>query len=278
MWPIDRPIDRPILCVSIHDVAPATWADCLVLFKAMRAVAPDLPLTWLVVPRYHGRSPKAPAMEAALGQLLADGHELALHGYTHVDSAPRRRGLCHRFVREVYTTGEGEFSALAEDDALQRLDLGLAWFAERGWPVDGFVPPAWLASPGARRALRQRPFAYTTSLTHFHCLHGQHSVYSPSLMYAARNACGRSLSPPLARALALALRCNRLLRLGLHPADARHPALLRHAQALLEELLAQRRPMTKSGFAASNATPYPCANGAMVSGGEFPLCTPASLP
>ncbi|MDB5959939.1 MAG: hypothetical protein JWP59_1233 [Massilia sp.] len=239
------------LCVSIHDVAPGTWSDCMVLLQAVREVAPLLPLTWLVVPRYHGRAPPAPSMEAALGQLLADGDELALHGYTHVDSGAACPGVRNHFVRRVYTTGEGEFAAIGEVEALQRIDLGLAWFAARGWPVEGFVPPAWLVSSGARAAVRQRPFSYTTSISHFHFLDSGHSLYSPSLMYSTRNVPGRLLSRTVAAAMAASLKANPLLRFALHPADARHPALLQHAQVLLEKLLAERTPMTKRQFVAS---------------------------
>jgi predicted deacetylase len=241
------------LCVSIHDVATATWPDCLRLLEAVRAVAPALPLTWLIVPRYHGNASAAPGMEQALSQLLAQGHELALHGYTHLDTAAPRPGWRDHFVRRIYTRGEGEFAALGEADALHRIDLGLAWFARHGWPVDGFVPPAWLTSAGARRALRQRPFSYTTSISRFYFLPDGGSVFSPSLMYAARNGAGRWLSPPLAdgTALALALARAPLLRLALHPADAHHPPLLRHAQRLIARLLGTRQGMTKRAFAAS---------------------------
>lgn len=223
----------------------------MVLFHALREVAPALPLTWLVVPRYHGQTLASPAMEEGLTALLAESHELALHGYTHLDTAARQPGLRRHFIRQVYTTGEGEFAALDEAEALQRIDLGLQWFAERNWPVHGFVPPAWLASPGARRALAQRPFAYTTTMTHFHFLPGPRRLYSPSLMYTARQAAGRWLSPRLADAAALALARSPLVRFGLHPADARHPALVRHAQALLDRLLPDRVAMTKQQFAAS---------------------------
>ncbi|MFL6708408.1 MAG: DUF2334 domain-containing protein, partial [Massilia sp.] len=81
------------LCVSIHDVAPATWTDCLRLLEALREVAPELPLTWLIVPRYHGQAPDAPSMDQQLTELAGGGHELALHGYTHVDTAARQPGL-----------------------------------------------------------------------------------------------------------------------------------------------------------------------------------------
>ena len=254
--PRHSPKVPPALCVSIHDVAPGTWSDCLVLLKAVREVAPRMPLTWLVVPHYHGRLAPARdslAMESALTQLLSEGHELALHGYTHVDTAPPERGLRDYFVRSVYTRGEGEFAAISQADALQRLDLGLAWFAKRGWPVAGFVPPAWLTSAGACQAVRQRPFIYTTSMSRFYLLPGRRSLWSPSLMYTARQAAGRWLSPPADNALALAMRLagSPLLRLALHPADARHPRLVRHAQHLIDQLLRQRTPMTKQTFATA---------------------------
>jgi predicted deacetylase len=153
----------PMLCVSIHDVAPATWPDCLRLVQAIRAVA-DIPLTWLVVPHYHFRPEQSPAMEACLDASIARGDELALHGYSHLDTeAAGGGGLRQRFLRNVYTQREGEFSALAEDEARRRIELGLEWFAARGWTPTGFVPPAWLLGEGAWRALRAGPFAYTTT-------------------------------------------------------------------------------------------------------------------
>lgn len=241
------PTDKS-LCVSIHDVAPDTWDDCVRLHEAVRAVA-DIPLTWLVVPRYHGRAPPALAMERALDALLARGHELALHGYTHLDNAPPLAGLRRRFLRTVYTQGEGEFAAIGVDEARQRIELGRAWFAERGWPLHGFVPPAWLLGAGAWQALRAFPFDYTTTLGHFHLLRPQHSLLAPSLVYTARNAGGRMLSPRIAGAMGAAMTPARLVRLSLHPRDAHYPALLRHAQDLVECLLADRRPRTKAEFA-----------------------------
>lgn len=246
------PTDKPALCVSIHDVAPATWDDCLRLLHALRAVA-DIPLTWLVVPRYHGSAAASARCEAMLGVLLARGHELALHGYTHLDTAPAGGGLRLRLLRRVYTQGEGEFAALAADEARRRLELGLAWFGQRGWPVSGFVAPAWLMGEQAWRVLPEFPFEYTTTLSHFHLLQARRALFSPSLVYAARNAAGRRLSPPVAGALAGLLRAAPLVRLSLHPRDARYPELVRHAQQLVERLLASRQALTKAAFARSLA-------------------------
>src|SRR5688572_16051893 len=69
---------KPALCVSIHDVAPATWDECARLAQAMREVA-ELPLTWLVVPQYHRAGGDPARMESGLGCALARGDELALH-------------------------------------------------------------------------------------------------------------------------------------------------------------------------------------------------------
>ncbi|MDQ1924545.1 DUF2334 domain-containing protein [Massilia pseudoviolaceinigra] len=285
------PNEQAALCVVIHDVAPATWPDCLRLLQAVRAVA-DIPLTWLAVPRWHGGEDRSPACEAALDSVLADGHEIALHGYTHVDTAAARRDWRSRFLRGVYTEGEGEFAALDAAEARRRIELGLAWFDERGWLASGFVAPAWLLSDGAWEAVRSYPFLYTTTWNHFHVLMPMPSnpaiptpplnpsaatpplqpsfpredgprrapmfseppplpraLLSPSLVYAARNRAGRIVSPPLARTLARLMHASPLVRMALHPRDARHPALLRHAQQLIEHLLQSRAALTKSAFA-----------------------------
>jgi predicted deacetylase len=383
----DDPIDEQMLCVSIHDVAPATWTDCLRLVKAVRAVA-DIPLTWLVVPHYHFRPEQSLAMEACLNVALERGDELALHGYSHLDTEEGGGGLRARFLRTVYTRREGEFAALAEAEAQRRLALGLDWFAARGWTPTGFIPPAWLLGEGAWRALRDSPFAYTTTFSHFHCLpgardhppgrdgqrsgavpsrergkasrhasgrregyrggdgagmpgagiqygsgamqngqgnqsrhdspnrqfdrsnwtgpvatdgghdaydahdahdarsrhneasrpanppvnllpnqpdvqhpqsppdlprpftqnnrHGTHALLSPSLVYAARNRGGRLLSPRVADATAAMLAQSPLVRLSLHPPDARYPELIRHIQQVLERLLERREAITKA--------------------------------
>lgn len=248
------PNDKPALCVSIHDVAPATWSDCLHLLRAVRAVA-DIPLSWLVVPCYHHNAMRSLACEATLEKLMGEGHELVLHGYTHVDRAPLRGIGPGRLLRTLYTQREGEFAAIGRDEARRRLTLGMRWFQERAWPVSGFVAPAWLLGPHAWLALREYPFRYTTSYARFHLLRPARSQVAPALVYAARNAGGRIVSPPLASGMAALQRGAPLVRLALHPRDARHPLLVRHAQHLIERLLVNRTAMTKQAFAERMAGP-----------------------
>jgi len=267
----------PLLCVSIHDVAPSTWDDCARLAAALRTVA-DIPFSWLVVPRYHDRLVDDAAMRAGLDAALARGDELVLHGYTHLDTEARAGNLRQRFLRGVYTRREGEFAALPAGEARRRIEMGLDWFRARGWTASGFVPPAWLMGEGAWDALEDFDFAYTTTFARFHLLggaarrrgmdgpgkrfghmetpHGRlkntpggPALFAPSLVYAARNRSGRLLSP-IAAGLAARWQAKApLVRLSLHPPDVRHPRLLAHAQRLVTQLLTTRQAVTKDSCA-----------------------------
>lgn len=62
-------------------------------------------------------------------------------------------------------------------------------------------------------------------------------------------ACATPLPAPTCRASLPLLAARPLVRLGLHPRDARHPELLRHLQRLLGALLAGRQPRTKAAYA-----------------------------
>lgn len=239
---------RQHLCVSIHDVAPATWQLCERLLAAVDAVA-KVPLTLLVVPAYHGDSRDMPWYDRELERRLALGDELALHGYVHLDQGLPPRGLRQRYARYVYTRGEGEFAALTEQEAARRLALGMQWFAGRGWPLQGFVPPAWLLGDGGWRALRASGLLYTTTWRHFHFLQHAAPVEAPSLVYSSRNAWGRALSRHAVRWAGIGQRNAPLVRLSLHPRDALDPRTVRHFQRLLTTLLASRVAATKAAFA-----------------------------
>lgn len=236
------------LCVSIHDVAPPTWPQCACLMRAIRAVA-DIPLTLLVVPAYHHHPvAETAAYDRLLEQRLSLGDELALHGYTHLDEGSPPAGWRDKFTRQIYTQGEGEFAAIDAAQARQRLAWGLEWFERRKWPVQGFVAPAWLLGEGAWQALNGFSFKYTTTLSRFHFLAESQSLYSPSLVYSARSKWGSALSRHGNSAWSAMLRNAPLVRLGLHPNDARYPQTILHFQTLLEKLLVSREALTKASF------------------------------
>lgn len=238
------------LCVTIHDVAPATWPFCRRLVDAVAAVDPRAPLTLLTVPNFHDGGEAAPAGYIDwLHARVARGDEIALHGYTHRDeSAARARGT-QRLVRRVYTAAEGEFAALSRAEAARRIARGRLWCAAHALDVRGFVPPAWLLGREALQAVREFDFEYTTTLTHLVILRTGQRLYAPSLVYSTRSAPRRALSRVWNRAFASSMRGMPLLRLGLHPADAKYADIVRHAQRLLEALRCVRDPLTKYEYA-----------------------------
>ncbi|MBA3589704.1 polysaccharide deacetylase family protein [Methylibium sp.] len=232
---------RPSLAVVLHDAAPATWAACERLHRCVQQVAP-VPVTWLAVPRYHGMRPDS-FFEESLDIALARGDELALHGYTHWDAEPTRGWLDHA-RRRWYTASEGEFAALGQAQAAQRLRAGRRWFERRRWPLHGFVAPAWLLSEGSRSALDAAGFDYTCTLTGLVDLRRRATLPSRAVVYSTRSAWRRSVSTPWNAAVAHRQRAAPLLRFELHPGDAEHRSVRRSWMGLLERALEGRDALT----------------------------------
>lgn len=233
---------KPVLCVVLHDVAPATRAGCERVLAALDEVSPGLPLTLLAVPRYHC-DPGSASFAAWLGERQAGGDEIALHGYTHLDDG-EPHGFVDRLRRRHYTRGEGEFSDLSVVEATQRITAGVRWFARQGLAPRGFVAPAWLMSPGTWEALRWMDLRWTCTLRQLVVLPERRALVSQSLVYSTSTAWRRQMSLAWNATVAAALKNNPLLRLELHPHDADHAAVKRSWQGLLASHLRGRRPAT----------------------------------
>jgi predicted deacetylase len=233
---------RRRLCIVLHDVAPATQAGCERVLRCIEDVAPALPVTLLAVPRYHWQASDA-GFDHWLDDAAAQGRELALHGYSHLDEGTPH-GWADHVRRHWYTAGEGEFSAMGFDEARRRLSAGVHWFRAHGWALHGFVAPAWLMSRGTWAALDTLPFEYTCTLASVVALPTHRRLRSQSLVYSTRSAWRRALSQPWNLGVALAQRQRELLRLELHPCDAQYPAIRRSWMHLLEHALDEREAVS----------------------------------
>ncbi len=215
--------------VTLHDVAPATLARCERLLAALDGIAP-LSFTLLVVPYYHGR-PADAAFEQWLQSRQQRGDELALHGLTHKDDGPPARNWIEHWRRHWYTDDEGEFSALDAPEATRRMKAGRRWFAQREWPVRGFVAPAWLMSEGTWQALLRQPFGYTCTRTSLFALpYGMADqpvrvLHARSIVYSTRAAWRRVVSRPWNALVAHEERRRGWMRFELHPSDDEHRAV-----------------------------------------------------
>ena len=240
---MNAPAASRCVAVVLHDVAPQTFAACDRLRRCVHEIAP-LPLTWLAVPRYHD-APRDAAFEVALGERLAHGDELALHGWSHRDGGDAR-GALDRWRRTIYTAGEGEFAALSRAEARRRLRDGRDWFEAQRWPLHGFVAPAWLTSAGTWDALDELGFGYACTLSRLVALPSRRSLHAQSIVYSTRTAWRRALSLGWNAAVASLERSRALLRFELHPGDAEHAAVRRSWMRLLTAALREREAVTLS--------------------------------
>lgn len=238
--------------VVMHDVSPHTWPACERLLAALDEVVP-VPATLLVVADHHhqGGIECYPDFLTTIERRRERGDEVVMHGLIHLDEDSPPRGLTEWFWRCIYTAREGEFAVLPKTEAAGRLHEGWRRLHALGWDTQGFVAPAWLMGPGTRAALREGPFAYTSTrraiilLPHWTCLP------APSLVWSVRSVWRRRLSAVfnealLRRVLAHPIRYP-LLRLGLHPVDADYPEVVRFWQHALHEALQHGRKLLTKG-------------------------------
>ena len=241
------------LCIALHDVAPATWPACARLLTMLDEIGAT-PVTLLVVPDFHGLGSieHDAAFVASIDQRIRRGDEIALHGYTHRDDAASPKNPWQWFRRRVMTANEGEFSALDYADARQRIQRGLDVMSRLNWHVNGFVPPAWLASADTMKALTETPLCYTSTHTALIDLRGS-SISAPCITASSRSSWRRLMSRLWIRAAALATRDASLVRVGLHPEDANHPAMMQAWRDVLMDLLDRRQAITKMSALASSS-------------------------
>ena len=248
-----RPRDpRRLVSIELHDVAPGTWPECEQVLRALDDLGATH-LTLLVVPYWHRGQPVQTdaRVRGALERRLERGDELTLHGYYHVDDQPAPRTVRGYVERRLLTRAEGEFAAIDEASAAWRLTRGVETFASLGWPLYGFVPPAWLLGDEARKAVEHCGYAfeYVAVRRGLYRLPTWRFARSATIAYSPDRPWRRAMSRALIRVELMRAQAMPLLRLSIHPQDAREPAVMQHWRALVEEALAFRSPVTKHQWA-----------------------------
>jgi len=242
---------RRLLCVSLHDVAPATLPACREVLALLDGLHIG-PVALLVVPDYHGlgRADRDERFCDFLRARARRGDEIVLHGYIHRDPDAETRSLRDWLERRVSTDLEGEFARLERNVARARLLRGLAVLRSAGWQPCGFVAPAWLMSPGTCDALEGLPLRYYATRDSLCLLAGERRLHAPSLVVSTRSAWRRALSVPWNFATLARHLDAPVLRAALHPADVRH----RSIEALWRRLLGAmegREIVTEGDLAAA---------------------------
>jgi predicted deacetylase len=135
---------------------------------------------------------------------------------------------------------------LSAPEAQRRLQEGIAWFGLLGWPLHGFVAPAWLMSAGTWRALESTRLHYATTGRSIYLLPERLPIDSRALVYSVRSRLRRRASLVWNEALRWRLRNHPVVRVALHPADAAYPEVMDHWARLLRSLLPGRDALTKA--------------------------------
>lgn len=236
------PPQHPILLASIHDVSPRFEGEVDRLVDQLGQYVGNR-LAMLVVPNHWGDAPIVPgsAFATRLRSWANDGVEIFLHGFFHRDEA-RHMAAKDRLRARFMTASEGEFLGLSQVDAAARIAQGRALIEDvTGRPIDGFVAPAWLYGSGALEALKDARVPVAED--HFRVwspMSGQQLASGPVITWASRTK--MRLASSLAAASALSRIPLRVLRVGVHPPDVRHPALIRSIEKTLRRVSRKRLP------------------------------------
>lgn len=230
-----------LLLASIHDVSPRFHGE---VDRLLDLLAPhvDQRLAMLVVPNYWGDAPIVPGSDFAtrLRGWSDRGVEMLLHGLTHRDATSHARAS-ERIRAKFMTASEGEFLGLDRKEASERIAAGKSLVEDViGRAIDGFVAPAWLYGDGARQALSEAAIPLAEDhLRVWSPATGRELAWGPVITWASRTKL--RLASSLAAAALLRHAPLEVLRIGVHPPDVRHPALIRSIGSTFARARSNRR-------------------------------------
>jgi predicted deacetylase len=230
-----------LLLGSIHDVSPRFEGEVDRLIDMLAAHVGSR-IAMLVVPNHWGDAPIVPGSPFAsrLRGWADAGMEMFLHGLFHRDQTRHER-TADRLRAGLMTAGEGEFLGLSREQARTRIKEGRSLIEDViGRPIDGFVAPAWLYGEGALAALRETDIPIAEDHLRVWSPGTDARLTSgPVITWASRTRL--RLASSLLAAAALRRAPLAVLRIGVHPPDCRHPALVRSIQRTFRKAGQSRR-------------------------------------
>ncbi|HEY6049252.1 MAG TPA: DUF2334 domain-containing protein [Sphingomicrobium sp.] len=231
-----------LLLASIHDVSPRFESEVDSLIDLLRGHVGER-IAMLVVPNHWGSAPivRGSPFATRLRSWAEAGFEMFLHGYFHRDEA-RHTSAADRLRAGMMTAGEGEFLGLTKSEASRRIAEGRELLEDvTGMPIAGFVAPAWLYGEVARTALEESDIALAEDhLRVWSPAQRTQLASGPVITWASRTRL--RLASSLGAAAALRHAPIRVLRIGVHPPDSRHPIVVRSIEKTLRSAARSRTP------------------------------------
>ena len=232
------------LIASIHDIASSTFDDV----QAIAALLDDLrvrPLSLLVVPRHHAGPPllEDRALLEWLHARHGQGDEILLHGCEHRLILPPRSPFQSLRIRAL-SRGAGEFANLDYAEASARLRRGRETLEACGLRATGFVAPAYLLSPEARRAVRDAGFTHVPQLFSLWEPQAHRIRFGPAVFFDPHSGATRRLTAIQSHLAQRVFARHPILRVVIHPPDLRDPRTAAALRAALARALRTRTPTT----------------------------------
>jgi predicted deacetylase len=230
-----------LLLASIHDVSPRFESEIDRLLDLLHPYV-GTRIAMLVVPNHWGDAPIVAGSTFArrLRAWSKDGLEIFLHGYFHQDRA-RHASAGDRLRSQWMTAGEGEFLGLTRSEAAARIAEGRDLLEDiTGRSVAGFVAPAWLYGTGAHQALADCAIPLAEDhLRVWSPQTGARLAGGPVITWASRTR--TRLASSILAAAALRHAPLKVMRIGVHPPDSSHPALMRSIERTFTVAMRHRR-------------------------------------
>jgi uncharacterized protein len=234
------------LIVSLHDVAPSTFALIRQQVEELAALGVNQ-TSLLVIPYHHGikKLEDDSALCSWLFKQQELGHEMVLHGWEH--RIPNSKGTSNAstwFYENLYTSREAEFLNLNRQEASQLIGEGLDMFRKLGLKPEGFIAPAWLMNPDVEHAAREHKLLYTNTISELIQLPTNRRVRTRSCVWSTRAGWRRGCSLIWNRFLFQKLQSADPLRISLHPNDLHYPAIWSQIRDLIRVALQERHATT----------------------------------
>jgi len=215
---------------EIHDIHPGMAGR----LERLLAIFPEPArphVAWSVVPNWHGAHPLAADPDFAERVAALPGVKV-LHGWTHTKGPDFLNWLLYGHENR------SEFHGLGPAETEDRLDRGLAMFAEAGLarPV-WFCAPRWMPSASLDAALAARGFRGVLARQRI-TVFGAGARAIPPLNFD-EGARGWKIAPGrVLREVAISrlLRANNPFRFVLHPDDLDHPRTLAQIERTMARL------------------------------------------
>ena len=201
---------------SIHDVMPQTLANVERIFNICQDSGVSN-ITLLVVP---GVAWDANAL-GALRELIAQGGIVAGHGWIHHVDVRQLKTPSGRLHAALISRNVAEHLALDENAIHDLISRCHGWFSQQALPApELYVPPAWAMGAVSKPALRTLPFRYFEYFSGIYDTHSDTFSYAPLTGYEADTAFRSVVLKGWNQInLLAATKCNKPLRISIHPYD-----------------------------------------------------------